>query len=94
LAHNINRRQKDLKLFEFGKTYHKKGAKYIEKRHLALYTSGLQDGETWAQAAQKSQLHHLYTTVINTMKQLGVRNLKPRLSKIQMYLLTVYNFGQ
>jgi phenylalanyl-tRNA synthetase beta chain len=36
LAHNINRRQKDLKLFEFGKTYHKKGAKYIEKRHLSF----------------------------------------------------------
>lgn len=72
LAHNINRRQKDLKLFEFGKTYHKKGTKYIEKRHLVLFTSGLSDGETWAQAPQKSQLHHLYTTVINTMKQLGI----------------------
>lgn len=31
LAYNINRRQKDLKLFEFGKTYHKKASKYIEK---------------------------------------------------------------
>ena len=72
LAHNINRRQKDLKLFEFGKTYHKKGAKYIEKRHLALYFSGLNEGETWAQTPQKSALHHVYSTVVALMKQLGV----------------------
>jgi phenylalanyl-tRNA synthetase beta chain len=72
LAHNINRRQKDLKLFEFGKTYHKKGEKFIEKRHLTLYTSGLVAGETWSNAPQKSQLHQLYAQVIATMKQLGV----------------------
>ena len=72
LAHNINRRQKDLKLFEFGKTYHKKGAKYIEKRHLALYFSGLNEGETWAQTPRKSALHHVYSTVVALMKQLGV----------------------
>lgn len=72
LAHNINRRQKDLKLFEFGKTYHKKGAKYLEKRHLALYFSGLSEGETWAQVPQKSALHHVYSTVVALMRQLGV----------------------
>jgi len=72
LSHNINRRQKDLKLFEFGKTYHKKGAKYIEKRHLALYLTGLSEGETWAQAPQKSALHHVYSAVVALMRQLGV----------------------
>jgi phenylalanyl-tRNA synthetase beta chain len=72
LAHNINRRQKDLKLFEFGKTYHKKGEKFIEKRHLTLYVTGLSKGETWSQSPQKSQLHQLYAQVIATMKQLGV----------------------
>ena len=76
LAHNINRRQKDLKLVEFGKTYHKKGAKYIEKKHLSLFTTGLWGGETWAQSPQKSQLHQLYTQVIAVMKQLGVREFE------------------
>jgi len=60
LAYNINRRQKDLKLFEFGKTYHKKGSKYIEKRHLSLYLTGLQAGETWSISAKKAEFHHLY----------------------------------
>jgi phenylalanyl-tRNA synthetase beta chain len=72
LAHNINRRQKDLKVFEFGKTYHKKGPKYIEKKHLALFTTGLWAGETWSSAPTKTALHHLYQVSIELMRSLGV----------------------
>ncbi|HNC14164.1 MAG TPA: phenylalanine--tRNA ligase subunit beta, partial [Cyclobacteriaceae bacterium] len=39
-AHNINRRQKDLKLFEFGKIYFKTNGKYIEEERLAMYITG------------------------------------------------------
>jgi len=39
---------------------------------LALYFSGLSEGETWAQAPQKSALHHVYSTVVALMRQLGV----------------------
>jgi phenylalanyl-tRNA synthetase beta chain len=76
LAYNINRRQKDLKLFEFGKTYHKKGSKYIEKRHLSLYLTGLQAGETWSISAKKAEFHHLYSTVIALMKFMGVKDFE------------------
>jgi len=76
LAYNINRRQKDLKLFEFGKTYHKKGSKYIEKRHLCLYQTGLQSGETWSVSAKKSEFHHLFSTVIALMKFIGVKDFE------------------
>jgi len=76
LAYNINRRQKDLKLFEFGKTYHKKGSKYIEKRHLSLYLTGLQAGETWSTSAKKTEFHHLYSTVIALMQFMGVKNFE------------------
>ena len=76
LAYNINRRQKDLKLFEFGKTYHKKGSKYIEKRHLSLYLTGLQAGETWSISAKKAEFHHLYSTVIALMQFMGVKDFE------------------
>jgi phenylalanyl-tRNA synthetase beta chain len=76
LAYNINRRQKDVKLFEFGKTYHKKGSKYIEKRHLCLYLTGLQAGETWSISAKKSEFHHLFSTVIALMKFIGVKDFE------------------
>lgn len=71
LAHNINRRQKDLKLFEFGKTYHKKGEKYLEKRHLSLLVSGLWMGETWEVNPGKSQFYHLFQLVQSLMWQMG-----------------------
>lgn len=76
LAYNINRRQKDLKLFEFGKTYHKKGSKYIEKRHLALYQTGLQAGETWSVSAKKSEFHHLYATCMALMQYMGAKEFE------------------
>ena len=42
LAYNINRKQSDLKLFEFGKTYQTTDAefKYIESKHLTLFVTG------------------------------------------------------
>ncbi|MES2133070.1 MAG: phenylalanine--tRNA ligase subunit beta [Bacteroidota bacterium] len=42
LAYNINRKQADLKLFEFGKTYEKIEAafKYAEAKHLTLFVTG------------------------------------------------------
>jgi phenylalanyl-tRNA synthetase beta chain len=76
LAYNINRRQKDLKLFEFGKTYHKKGSKYIEKRHLSLYLTGLQAGETWSTSAKKAEFHHLFSTAIALMQLMGIKDFE------------------
>jgi phenylalanyl-tRNA synthetase beta chain len=52
LAHNINRKQKDLKLFEFGKVYWKSNANngkytYQEEERLALYLTGNFEAENW-----------------------------------------------
>lgn len=47
-AHNINRKQKDLKLFEFGKIYWKDpNGKYQEEERLALYLTGNSETENW-----------------------------------------------
>lgn len=48
LAYNINRKNNNLKLFEFGKTYATQQAgSYEETEHLALYITGLQQEDTW-----------------------------------------------
>jgi phenylalanyl-tRNA synthetase beta chain len=44
--HNINRRQKDLKLYEFGKVYWKEGA-YQEEERLAIFLTGNFEAENW-----------------------------------------------
>ncbi len=48
IAYNINRKNKDLQFFEFGKTYHSKGVgNYTENEHLALYLTGESIAATW-----------------------------------------------
>ncbi|MEZ5040769.1 MAG: phenylalanine--tRNA ligase subunit beta [Saprospiraceae bacterium] len=47
VLHNQNRRQNDLKLFEFGRSYRKIGDQYKEQGHLSLFLSGQKKGEGW-----------------------------------------------
>ena len=47
VSYNINRRNSDLKLFEFGKTYHKHPSNYEEIKHLSLFVSGNRTNESW-----------------------------------------------
>lgn len=48
IAYNTNRKNKDLQLFEFGKTYHSsKVGDYHETEHLALYLTGESQPDTW-----------------------------------------------
>ena len=40
VCYNINRKRSDLKLFEFGKTYHQYPDKREEDKHLSLFVTG------------------------------------------------------
>lgn len=47
VAHNLNRQQSDLKLFEFGKIYWQDGENRNEANRLSLLVSGNRNGEHW-----------------------------------------------
>jgi phenylalanyl-tRNA synthetase beta chain len=48
ISYNVNRKNKDLLLFEFGKTYHASGVgNYKEKQHLSLYMTGNRQHDGW-----------------------------------------------
>ncbi len=60
IAYNINRKNADLKLYEFGKTYHTSGdGKYTEQNHLALYASGIISAGGWQQKDLKADFYFL-----------------------------------
>ncbi|WP_082893470.1 phenylalanine--tRNA ligase subunit beta [Rufibacter ruber] len=59
LRHNINRRQRDLKVFEIGKVYRKDGEKYKENNYLALFQTGNKAAENWQQPSAKATFHDL-----------------------------------
>ncbi|MCG8476923.1 MAG: phenylalanine--tRNA ligase subunit beta [Cytophagales bacterium] len=59
VARNVNRKQKDLKLFEFGKAYFKREGKYVEENRLALLISGKNESESWKRQAKPSTYYDL-----------------------------------
>lgn len=52
IAYNSNRRRPDLKLFEFGKTYHRY-ENYTENKHLSLFITGDRFNESWNTISKK-----------------------------------------
>lgn len=68
LVYNLNRRQKDLKTFEFGKVYYKTqqddgSSKYHERMRLSLALIGNQMAESWLVKGQPVAFHDLATAV-------------------------------
>ena len=80
IAYNINRRNADLKFYEFGNCYHfnaenKKEdetlAAYTEEYHLALWLTGSRNVNSWAATEQKSSVYELKAYVQNVLARLG-----------------------
>ncbi|MDO7171146.1 phenylalanine--tRNA ligase subunit beta [Mariniflexile sp. AS56] len=72
VSFNINRRRSDLKLFEFGKTYHGYTEKREEFKHLSLFVTGNQTIESWNAANSKSDFFFLKGNIISVLERLGV----------------------
>ncbi|MDO7846412.1 phenylalanine--tRNA ligase subunit beta [Hymenobacter sp. M29] len=72
IRHNINRRQRDLKFYEFGKTYaQNENGKYQEKNKLVVYLTGNAAGETWQHKSEKAAFHDLAGAVQQVLAALG-----------------------
>lgn len=72
VSYNINRKNGDLKLFEFGKTYHKLPSGYDEPKHLTLFVSGNRSEESWTNA-QKPSDFFLFKGYVNAiLERLGI----------------------
>lgn len=52
IAHNLNRKQQDLRLFEFGKIYRRQGAEWHENNRLSVLVSGSRSREHWTGKGQ------------------------------------------
>ncbi|MES2776998.1 MAG: phenylalanine--tRNA ligase subunit beta [Bacteroidota bacterium] len=60
VAYNINRKNSNLQLFEFGKTYATTGVgAYTEQQHLSLYITGDIVNAGWKSKAEKADLFYL-----------------------------------
>lgn len=76
VAHNVNRRQKNVKLYEFGKTYEKGENKYVEKNHLALFITGNKSDESWRSHDREVNLHDLSEHLGQVFTKLNIHNVQ------------------
>ena len=72
VSYNINRKNADLKLFEFGKTYHNYLAGYKEKKHLSLFLTGSKNQESWMSAQKPSDFFVFKGYVTGILSRLGI----------------------
>ena len=72
VSHNINRRKSDLKLFEFGKTYHNFDGNREEFKHLSLFVTGNKTQERWNSAVSSSDFFYLKGIVESLLERLGI----------------------
>ena len=76
ISYNINRKNSDLKLFEFGKSYHKFLAGYEEIKHLTLFQTGNRNQESWTTAQKPSDFFLFKGYVEAILSKLGINNAK------------------
>lgn len=72
ISRNINRKCHDLKLFEFGKTYHSYNNNREEQKHLSLFVTGSKFPQRWNSASQPSSFFFLKGTVLSLLERLGL----------------------
>ena len=85
IARNANRKNSDLRLYEFGSCYHYKAnpaarehnpenplIEYSEEPHLGLWLTGNKTAQSWVRREEKSSFYELHAYVNNILTRLGV----------------------
>ena len=82
IAHNANRKNADLKFFEYGNCYYyheekknpeKALAAYTEDYHLGLWVTGKKVANSWAHADEDSSVYELKAYVKNIFSRVGLQ---------------------
>jgi len=74
IAYNLNRKNNDLKFFEFGKTYSiNETGKYTEDNHLTIYLTGNTTADGWKTKGSKIDLYFLKAIFEKVIAVLGLK---------------------
>jgi phenylalanyl-tRNA synthetase beta chain len=73
IAFNSNRRNSDLRFFEYGKTYSTSGTgKYAEQNHLCLYLTGQVAPQSWKGKAVPADIYYLKGVAQSMLRLAGI----------------------
>lgn len=85
IAYNLNRKNENLKFFEFGKTYHKYTEKYEEPKHLSLLVTGNKNLESWTNAIEKTNFFYFKGIVESILQRLGIKSTTIKTAKSSVF---------
>ena len=74
VAHHLNRKQQDLRLFEFGKIYRNTEGKWGEENRLSVLVSGKRNRDHWAAPGEPLGFFYLKGMVRNLLDGAGINN--------------------
>ncbi len=92
IAYNRNRKQGDLRLYEFGNCYHYDSgeqqqaqilAPYSEETRMALWICGKRTSKNWAAAEEESSVYELKAHLENILRRLGFQGNSIRYEQLQ-----------
>lgn len=73
IAHNLNRKNNDLRFFEFGKTYSTQGpGTYSEPEHVCLYITGQVQEDGWKGKGTEADIFYLKGVVARILQLTGI----------------------
>lgn len=85
IRHNVNRRREDLKLFEYGKTYHSYTDGREEFKHLSLLITGDRYENRWNTENKPSDFYYLKGIIETIFARLGMNRLKAHPMKSDVF---------
>ncbi len=75
IEHNQNRQNPDLKLFEFGKVYHKYDSNFLENKRLLIAVTGREEKEQWNSKNDQVSYYSIKGVATSVFKRLGLEQL-------------------
>ena len=101
IARNANRKNNDLKFYEFGNCYHYKAnpaarehnpenalIEYSEEPHLGLWLTGNKAAQSWVRKEEKTTFYQLHAYVNNILVRLGVDLAKVTVERLEHELFS------
>jgi phenylalanyl-tRNA synthetase beta chain len=75
IRHNINRKQRNLKFFEFGRTYRLTEGSYLDNNILALFMTGYVVDENWRKVAGDVEFYDMSAAVNKVVNSFNIHDL-------------------
>ncbi|MGB5983074.1 MAG: phenylalanine--tRNA ligase subunit beta [Nonlabens sp.] len=86
ISFNLNRKQDNLRFFEFGNTYHNyNGSDYKESKRLSVLTVGQLDAGHWNSSKIPADFFYLKGVVTTILERLGLEDIKEKGAKSEIF---------